>query len=378
MRCVSDIFADSIISFARSITKTIYGSKDNPTKTVLDANIVRAASILVNDNDQGDAKTFHENTRINTRPKRLGFDLSPGILERIFFAETALGDQINASDTHVLCFKEYGKSMIVSNKMSPDSFVQMSILLSYYRLYGQIVSSYEPVLTKIFLHGRTEAMRSTTPKAVQFCKTFCNGEKSTREKLNSLHDAIQEHSTFVKKESAMGFGVDRHLFAMKCIAERNSIDDEFFKSDPWKLMNHTVISTSNCGNPSLRLFGFGPVVPDGFGVGYIIRDSGLQYSVSSKHRQTKRFVNCLENTLYELGNMLKENAEHNRKSFVEVDNNENFVQDTKKLTRKLRKSASDVNKETGFGFLKLVRRTRHKDIESFVHQQSMKDAEKTT
>lgn len=31
---------------------------------------------------------------------------------------------------------------------------------------------------------------------------------------------------------------------------------------------------SNCGNPSLRLFGFGPVVRDGFGIGYIIK--GLQ------------------------------------------------------------------------------------------------------
>ena len=28
-----------------------------------------------------------------------------------------------------------------------------------------------------------------------------------------------------------------------------------------------VISTSNCGNPALRLFGFGPVDRDGFGVG---------------------------------------------------------------------------------------------------------------
>lgn len=89
------------------------------------------------------------------------------------------------------------------------------------------------------------------------------------------------------------------------MAEKHGLpQDEFFKSEPWALLNHTVISTSNCGNPSLRLFGFGPVVPDGFGIGYIIRDFGLQYSISSKHRQTKRFAHILQRTLNDIGNLL--------------------------------------------------------------------------
>jgi hypothetical protein len=36
-------------------------------------------------------------------------------------------------------------------------------------------------------------------------------------------------------------------------------------------LGHSTLSTSNCGNPSLRLFGFSAVVPDGFGIGYIIK-----------------------------------------------------------------------------------------------------------
>jgi hypothetical protein len=35
------------------------------------------------------------------------------------------------------------------------------------------------------------------------------------------------------------------------------------------------MSTSNCGNPALRLFGFGPVAADGYGIGYIIKDDGI-------------------------------------------------------------------------------------------------------
>lgn len=52
------------------------------------------------------------------------------------------------------------------------------------------------------------------------------------------------------------------------------------------------------------MFGFGPVVQDGFGIGYIIRDNGVQYSISSKHRQTKRFANTLNQTLIDMGKLL--------------------------------------------------------------------------
>ena len=39
-------------------------------------------------------------------------------------------------------------------------------------------------------------------------------------------------------------------------------------TDPgYNLLGTSVLSTSNCGNPALRLFGFGPVTPEGYGLG---------------------------------------------------------------------------------------------------------------
>ena len=55
----------------------------------------------------------------------------------------------------------------------------------------------------------------------------------------------------------------------------------------------------------VTVFGFGPVVQDGFGIGYIIRDDGLQYSISSKHRQTERFAHTLKQTLIDMGKLLQ-------------------------------------------------------------------------
>jgi carnitine O-acetyltransferase len=77
-------------------------------------------------------------------------------------------------------------------------------------------------------------------------------------------------------------------------------------SDPgWEKINNTVLSTSNCGNPALRHFGFGPTSGDGFGIGYIIKDDSISVCASSKHRQTKRFVDNLEGYLNEIRRLLR-------------------------------------------------------------------------
>ena len=287
LRLVSDVFADNVVSFAQSITKTIYSESAFPS--LIQAQIRRAAV---------------DNPAL-IAPKKLTFDLPQTILDKIYYAETALSDQIVASDTYVLEFAEFGKLLIVRNKMSPDSFVQLSMQLAHYRLYGKIVSQYEPVLTKGFYHGRTEAMRTATEEAATFCQLWLDPNATTEDKLDSLRKATQAHSAGIKL-AASGKGLERHLFALMSIAQKNGISTpDFFSSNAYKKLGHTVLSTSNCGNPSLRLFGFGPVVQDGFGIGYIIRDNGIQYSISSKHRQTERFAHTLKQTLIDMGRLMK-------------------------------------------------------------------------
>jgi carnitine O-acetyltransferase len=157
----------------------------------------------------------------------------------------------------------------------------------------------------IILSGRTEAMRAATLHASNFCKLWLDRLATKKEKLEALRVATEHHSAGIKL-SASGKGLERHLFALMKIAEKNGIPTpDFFSSVAYKELNHTVLSTSNCGNPSLRLFGFGPVVQDGFGIGYIIRDNGIQYSISSKHRQTKRYASTLNKTLFDMGDLLK-------------------------------------------------------------------------
>jgi len=97
----------------------------------------------------------------------------------------------------------------------------------------------------------------------------------------------------------------RHLYALYCLVQRqfhsyeprpNGITSSLTSSPPsshkftkmpaiftdpgWATLGTSILSTSNCGNPALRLFGFGPVAADGYGIGYIIKEDGISMCVA--------------------------------------------------------------------------------------------------
>ena len=289
LRFVSDIFTDTIIRFAQTIrggTQSLFKSSYvDPTRS-LDPN------------------------RPHTSPRKLEWVLRPKLLFGIRYAEAQLSDLILQNEVHVLEFTSYGKLFITQHDLSPDAFVQMAFVASYYSLYGSPANTYEPVLTKKFRHGRTEAARSMTPEAKAFVKTFC-GDSSPLEKILALRAAVRAQVTLVRR-CAQGLGVDRHLYSLKCLWDREArVNSDkptpaLFADAGWERLNETILSTSNCGNPSLRLFGFGPVIPQGFGIGYIIKDDGIQFCASSKHRQTNRFLDTLQTYLLEVQALLLE------------------------------------------------------------------------
>ena len=108
--------------------------------------------------------------RIDPAPKKLEWALTPALRAGIRYAETRLSDLICQNDCQALEFKGYGKNFITSHGFSPDAFVQMAFQAAYFGLYGRIECTYEPAMTKAFLHGRTEAIRTVQPESVAFTK----------------------------------------------------------------------------------------------------------------------------------------------------------------------------------------------------------------
>lgn len=328
LRFVSDIYTDSILSFAQTINSnapSLWGKEK--------------------------LNTNFEGSSLVTIPRKLEWDLTPDLSLALRFGETRLSDLINQNEFKHLEFKNYGSSTIKKMKYSPDAFVQMAFQATYYALYGKVECTYEPAMVKSFFHGRTEAIRTVSQESNLFVRKFFDPEMPAKDKLKYLSDACVKH-TEQTKQCLQGKGVDRHLFALFCIWKRyvagadnlaplsvdmrqddtitnteissSASDDtvggnnqdvaglelsmlpDIFADGGWDKLNNTIISTSNCGNPSLRLFGFGPVSPNGFGIGYIIKDDSISICASSKHRQTERFLVTLESYLVEIYRMFKE------------------------------------------------------------------------
>ncbi|KAJ5511691.1 ATP-grasp fold subdomain 2 [Penicillium expansum] len=343
LRFASDVYTDTILRFARTIngqSPSLWAtSSPDPAKR--------------------DPQSFGN---VSTTPRKLEWDMTPELNIALRFAESHLSDLLCQHEFQVLDFEGFGKNFITSMGFSPDAFIQMAFQAAYYGLYGRVENTYEPAMTKMFLHGRTEAVRTVTTECIDFVTAFW-GENAAEQKVDALRVACKKH-TDATKECSKGQGPDRHLYALYCLWQRSfdeglfpdtsstggysspgetqsqtqsqgpgspklsssSLSDDglsslgssarayrttstptpaIFADAGWDKINNTVLSTSNCGNPCLRHFGFGPTSADGFGIGYIIKDDSISICASSKHRQTSRLMHTLESYLFEIRKLLR-------------------------------------------------------------------------
>jgi carnitine O-acetyltransferase len=332
LRFASDLYTDTILRFARTINgqaPTLWASQSpDPSKR--------------------DPESFGD---VNTTPHKLDWDMVPELSTALRFAETRLADLIQQNEFQTLEFETYGKNFMTSMGFSPDAFVQMAFQAAYYGMYGRIESTYEPAMTKMYYHGRTEAIRPVTQESVEFLQTFW-ADTTPEKKVEALKKACGKH-TAITKECSQAQGHDRHLYALLSLWQRMldghadgiladgkpdadpgptddpHANDEVKSSKPnhsqsparhqhlspmpaifadagFDKINATILSTSNCGNPSLRHFGFGPTSGSGFGIGYIIKEGSVSICASSKHRQTRRYIDALESYFLEVRKLLRQ------------------------------------------------------------------------
>ncbi|KAJ8277890.1 hypothetical protein GJAV_G00081310 [Gymnothorax javanicus] len=116
-------------------------------------------------------------------------------------------------------FKRGGKEMLKKKNLSPDAMAQLAFQMGFLRQYGQTVATYESCSTAAFRHGRTETIRPATVYTQLCAKAFVYqpNQHTVDQLLGMLTDCSKYHGQLTK-EAAMGQGFDRHLFAMRYLA----------------------------------------------------------------------------------------------------------------------------------------------------------------
>ncbi|XP_054285113.1 carnitine O-acetyltransferase-like [Macrosteles quadrilineatus] len=229
----------------------------------------------------------------------LRFNVNKEIKQAIKTSASNLENLINNLEAQAFSFDKYGKDFIKSQKLSPDSFIQMAMQFAFYRLHNVPGAHYETASTRKYLHGRTETIRSCSQESVEFAQAMLDTATSPQQKVLALKKAVNAHKDYTI-QALNGFGVDRHLLGLKLTALDHGLPVPALYSDPGYLKSlHMRISTSQVALKSDGFMIYGPLVEDGYGCCYNPRPNDIKFG-------TTAFVSCPETCAVEFCRSLEQ------------------------------------------------------------------------
>lgn len=221
------------------------------------------------------------------QPVRLVWDMSDDLEVKVQRALTISQQNNDDLDFCMQEFSAYGKGFIKQCKVSPDAYIQLALQLAYYRDAGKFVLTYEASMTRLFLHGRTETVRSLTQESCNFVRSMFDENATNEERIQLLRIASKKHQSLYR-DAMTGKGIDRHLFGLYVVSKGLGLECDFLKralAIPWILSTsqqpqQQITTSPSCDDPQYKSQicpggGFGPVSSEGYGVSYMIPGNQL-------------------------------------------------------------------------------------------------------
>lgn len=210
-------------------------------------------------------------------------------------------------DMECFTFDVFGKNGIKKLKVSPDSFIQMAMQVTFYKMYKKPPAHYESAALRRYRSARTECIRSTSAESVMFAKAMTDKCANNKQQKELMIKAIEVHKKLAS-EATLGQGVDRHLYGLKMIALSESMElPKLYKDVAYTRSTYFNLTSSQVPYKSSSFMCYGPVVPDGYGCCYNPRSDDILFACSSykncKETNSKEFANVLRETLCQMRNL---------------------------------------------------------------------------
>ncbi|KAF9170153.1 Carnitine O-acetyltransferase mitochondrial [Mortierella sp. AD011] len=251
------------------------------------------------------AEDLYECASALDKPKPLNFVTSKALDKAIADAHVYFKTTVEAHEMVPTEFKGYGKGLIKAFKMSPDAYVQMALQLAYYRKHGELVATYESAATRKYRHGRTETARSCSIESKAFCEAMDNPDMDLKARAAACRAAVARHAKYTAW-AVDGQAVDRHLLGLRLIRKPEEpvpamfSDPVFARSCRWRL------STSQISDDCFIAYGWGEVVPDGYGCAYMVKERELYFCVTSLQLGSREFGQHIVDALEDMRFMFEE------------------------------------------------------------------------
>ncbi|KAL7418992.1 Carnitine O-acetyltransferase mitochondrial [Cryptotrichosporon argae] len=213
-------------------------------------------------------------------PTELVFKLNDALRSQIAASKSGFSAEMAKQEVCMVTFGGYGKGAIKTHRVSPDAWAQMAKQLAFHRLFGRPGVTYESCQTRKYALGRTEVIRAASAESRAFAEAMLDAHASDADRAAKFRAACKRHAEY-SAWAADGQGVDRHLFGLKKLVRDGEDVPALFKDEAYGKSNHWELSTSQLSSDWLDGWGYGEVVPDGFGLSYSIHDDKLRWGITT-------------------------------------------------------------------------------------------------
>ncbi|KAJ6141785.1 hypothetical protein N7497_010884 [Penicillium chrysogenum] len=232
-------------------------------------------------------------------PKPINFKLNDAANEAIDFATQYHRKQIGSHELVVQAYQGYGKGLIKKFKCSPDAFVQMTIQLAYFKMYGKNRPTYESASTR--------KPHRDNPHRLRRERRLLQGSRRPHhpreETVKLFRAALAQHTKYTQEASA-GHGVDRHLFGLKKLLQPGEKLPEIYQDPAYTYSSSWYLSTSQLSSEFFNGYGWSQVIDDGFGIAYMINENSLNFNIVCKRIGAERMSHFLSEAATELRDLL--------------------------------------------------------------------------
>ncbi|TPX33587.1 hypothetical protein SmJEL517_g03505 [Synchytrium microbalum] len=212
-------------------------------------------------------------------PQQLQWQITPSLGFHVKSAEWAFDDLVGRHELSTLEFGDFGKDQIKKMGLSPDAFVQMALQLGYYKMHGVCKPTYESAQVRKFAFGRTETCRSVSVESVAWVKAMQDASVSIEAKADLGRKAVGSQVAYMN-DAVENRGCDRHMLGLRYQIKAGEPKPRIFADPVYDETRSWNLSTSQISSEHYTGYGWGEVVPNGYGIPYCIRDKSLHVTVT--------------------------------------------------------------------------------------------------
>ncbi|KAJ6525268.1 acyltransferase ChoActase/COT/CPT [Mycena vulgaris] len=237
-------------------------------------------------------------------PTELPFTLNATTRDLVAGAAARFDALVAAHELHVLHYEGYGKDAVKRLGASPDAWAQLVKQLAFHKMFGRPGVAYESAQTRKYQLGRTEVIRSASSEARAWAEAMLDPKVSDVKRAALFRAAVTRHLQYAAW-AADGQGVDRHLFGLRKMLKEGEEVPALYLDRAFARTSHWELSTSQLSSPYLDGWGYGEVVPDGYGLSYAIGERYIRWTITSARGDAGKLRHYLAEAATETREMME-------------------------------------------------------------------------